>query len=422
MFRITRFLLFLCLPTSSVYALNSIEHDAYIVGDATSFWTTLSIPVCWENPENYTDQQLGVVRLAIDKTWAKHSSLKFTGWGKCNPNSQGIHIYADPRGHPHVRTFGRFLNGIENGIVLNFDYVGDFRCSREKSECDRIIAVHEFGHALGFHHEQNRSDTIANNIPCYDQHYQGQVPHEIKITKWDLSSVMNYCNPNWAGNGYLSDLDVQGVKSVYGGVDVDAKWSGTWITETYNERVNQKFTYEMKLTQNSKIIRGTYKSIDGNQFTGVITGKEVNGVLEGFWYRTDSGAPQKAKGAFLFVSKLDSEFSGHYSQGAWSGYKVKETGRTDVSGNWNSETYNSIQNKRHTYEIRFEQAGASVEGKYSNSTGSIRGEIVGEINGNVLRGTFLNAVSKASGDITLRFTSSSSFEGVYSQGTWIGSR
>jgi hypothetical protein len=33
---------------------------------------------------------------------------------------------------------------------------------------------------------------------------------------YDLHSIMNYCNPDWLGNGTLSAMDQEGVATVYG--------------------------------------------------------------------------------------------------------------------------------------------------------------------------------------------------------------
>ncbi len=36
------------------------------------------------------------------------------------------------------------------------------------------------------------------------------------IGAWDLSSVMNYCNPEWMGEGKLSTTDIAMVQKYYG--------------------------------------------------------------------------------------------------------------------------------------------------------------------------------------------------------------
>ena len=36
------------------------------------------------------------------------------------------------------------------------------------------------------------------------------------IGGWDMASVMNYCNPDWLGDGNLSPADIAGVQLIYG--------------------------------------------------------------------------------------------------------------------------------------------------------------------------------------------------------------
>ncbi|MFC1641886.1 ATPase, partial [Myxococcota bacterium] len=67
------------------------------------------------------------------------------------------------------------------------------------------------GHLLGFAHEQNRPDTPA---ACAEER-QG-TRGDMVFGSWDLSSIMNYCNPVWNNGGVLSGTDVAGAQFCYG--------------------------------------------------------------------------------------------------------------------------------------------------------------------------------------------------------------
>jgi hypothetical protein len=198
------------------------------------------IPVCWENSGFNTEKNW--VKWATEATWERVSSLNFTGWGNCSSNSTGIRIQISDTG-PHTKGLGDSLNGVQNGMVLNFTFnnwstacqdgsdvpngftnANRIQSNSHREFCIKAIAVHEFGHALGFAHEQNRPDTPKW---CDDQ--QGSNGN-LTIGAWDVNSVMNYCNSNWNGGGNLSATDIQGVQQMYG--TPFAFQTGTGLHET----------------------------------------------------------------------------------------------------------------------------------------------------------------------------------------------
>lgn len=177
---------------------------------SSSVWSTRSIPVCWENPSAGSATQRSWVQSAVAQSWTAASPVYFTGWGTCPSSGGGIRIRISDVG-PHTKALGRYLNGYQQGMVLNFTFLNwGQSCQSTLEYCIRAIAVHEFGHALGFSHEQNRLDT-----PTWCDQEQGENGDWV-IGPWDLDSVMNYCNPNWNGNGQLSASDIEGVRTVYG--------------------------------------------------------------------------------------------------------------------------------------------------------------------------------------------------------------
>lgn len=179
-----------------------------------SKWPFNSVAVCWENPAPTTAKERGWVRDAVEKSWQAHSNLRFTGWQQCVQNNNGIRISVQDVG-PYALKLGKYVNGLPSGMVLNFTFANwSPVCAQsedQRQSCIRSIAVHEFGHAIGFAHEQNRPDTPAD---C-DKPPQG-TSGDTLLTPWDPSSVMNYCNSVYNNNGDLSDFDVIAVQYIYG--------------------------------------------------------------------------------------------------------------------------------------------------------------------------------------------------------------
>jgi hypothetical protein len=206
-------------PNATQKPPDTEQHSSF---DPTAKWPITTFPpvtsvpttrvyVCWENPDTKYVNEMALVQTAVASSWEAASGLHFTGWQKCAPQNRGIRILIEDSG-PHTKGLGSNLDGKQNGMVLNFTFDNwGPACKTMREYCIKTIAVHEFGHGIGFAHEQNRPDAPGE---CQKLAQGANGP--LLLTPYDPESVMNYCNPKYNNNGRLSKYDTQAVQKIYG--------------------------------------------------------------------------------------------------------------------------------------------------------------------------------------------------------------
>jgi Ricin-type beta-trefoil lectin domain/Astacin (Peptidase family M12A) len=186
----------------------------------------IDIPVCWENPNSapgatpvdraaWRDQR----RRSVEE-WSRHTRINFLGWDgpepvnhptACKSGAPGLHVVicslpkdsrcpqlpgsqAEPGGYSRD-------NGLNNGIRLNPQH-------------NLGTTVHEFGHALGFYHEEERLDAPpVKSGNCRKQNYPNNRP--VKYGAYDKTGIMSYCEAA-SRAPWLSPNDIASVERIYG--------------------------------------------------------------------------------------------------------------------------------------------------------------------------------------------------------------
>jgi hypothetical protein len=174
------------------------------------------IPICWHNADGsglFPERE--IAQNAVDRTWGANSDLQLDWRGTCpTTDEQGRFLM-----------FGITQSTTENmGItpdlgMANFswpssNYPGPRIWFKTDVSLGRLeyLAVHEFGHALGFRHEQERPESEAADCRGTDSGVQSGVA----LTPYDSDSIMNYCNSSGNSAGGITQYDKDGIAKVYG--------------------------------------------------------------------------------------------------------------------------------------------------------------------------------------------------------------
>jgi hypothetical protein len=286
--------------------------DAQVTGKVTQgvtvktsvpLWSenNYTIIVCWETT-GY-DREKAIVKRAVTSTWERNSNLSFI-WEVCYPGlvsptfaaryanlpyglqlarqaaEEGpkVVIRISPQGKDNAGAGGSARLGVAAlslprqlypGVNMSFNPDGTADEGRVE-----YIAVHEFGHVLGFVHEQDGPN--HNRAHCSG----GTEKNATSLTNYDPDSVMNYCNKDGNMKGNLTGKDIEGLQRIYGAPSGSVTWSestdGMLLAGKFRSRPelsrmtpeDKRNTLITELANRTKSPVSYYQSLNNNDLAG----------------------------------------------------------------------------------------------------------------------------------------------------------
>ena len=194
--------------------------QGYVLRTKSILWRTDNIHVCWEKESTGSEEDKELIRQAVVTDYALTETegfggIHFVGWSTCaREDREGIRILLGDQA-AQVRALGALMAGLRNGMLL-FDRMHASSCGVVGQErivaCLKSTAIHEFGHALGLRHEQER--LAGSHCPDENEELKEKIDEwGIAIGPYDRESIMNYCNTEWT---HLSEGDIDALRRLYG--------------------------------------------------------------------------------------------------------------------------------------------------------------------------------------------------------------
>jgi hypothetical protein len=197
------------MPTEDEHeAVATAGEELYV--NSTYAWFTRQIRVCWQTPGWEADKAR--VQRAIERTWVAETQIGLLWTADCSGGGEGVRIVInDDWPAAQIGAVPVVINMNFSFATLPSDFPLCLLSEANRIGCIEAIAVHEFGHAMSFIHEQNRTDTPSSCTKPNDG-----TTGDWATTTWDADSVMNYCNVIWNNAGRLSRVDIEGAQEWYG--------------------------------------------------------------------------------------------------------------------------------------------------------------------------------------------------------------
>lgn len=190
----------------------------------------VTIPVCWWTPDDtrqipMTDGTTvaestlrGWAREVVESQWSRYARVNFTGWGTCGASSPGVRFVLAEPNRPGVASWDSGINEPTSGDIffsINGTGPGCRANATTYQRCVKALALHTFGHVLGFKHQENRADTPT---PACFRETVGT--NDQLLGAFDLNSTMSICGqPVTTPTSFKTELspgDIAAAQAAFG--------------------------------------------------------------------------------------------------------------------------------------------------------------------------------------------------------------